>query len=262
VDDFQPFDNFMPSDAQVWITQALAERLWPGESALGREFWMSDYHLRVAGVLAHFARPNPGRSEDGVASSEWSVIVPAASDSQSGSYVLRAEALDMPQVIQAARKAVAQVVPEAVLNQSGSRSLSELRENHFRSDRAMTWLLIAVIVTMLLVTALGIVGLSSFWVQQRTRQIGVRRALGATRGQILRYFQTENFLITSAGIMLGMLLAFGTSQLLMMKFELPRLPWIYLPAGALSLWILGQLAVLWPARRAAAVPPAVATRSV
>jgi putative ABC transport system permease protein len=112
------------------------------------------------------------------------------------------------------------------------------------------------------VTALGIVGLASFWVQQRTKQIGVRRALGATRGQILRYFQTENFLLATLGIVLGMLGAYGLNQLLMSHYEFPRLPAIYLPIGAVVLWVLGQIAVFGPARRAGAVPPAVATRSV
>ena len=115
---------------------------------------------------------------------------------------------------------------------------------------------------LLVVTALGIVGLASFWVQQRTKQIGVRRALGATRSQILRYFQTENFLLATIGIVLGMLMAYGINQLLMDRYELPRLPALYLPVGALALWLLGQIAVFGPARRAAAVPPAVATRSV
>jgi len=113
----------------------------------------------------------------------------------------------------------------------------------------------------LLVTALGIVGLTSFWVSQRRRQIGVRRALGATRGNILRYFQTENFLIVTLGIVLGMALAFALNVVLMKFYELPRLPLAYLPAGAIALWLLGQVSVLGPAMRAAAVPPVVATRS-
>ena len=126
----------------------------------------------------------------------------------------------------------------------------------------MAWLLVSVIIALLVVTALGIVGLASFWVQQRTKQIGVRRALGATRAQILRYFQTENFLLASIGIALGMLLAYAINQLLMGRYELPRLPLLYLPVGAVALWLLGQAAVYWPARRAAAIPPALATRSV
>jgi putative ABC transport system permease protein len=126
----------------------------------------------------------------------------------------------------------------------------------------MAGLLIGVIVALLGVTALGIVGLASFWVSQRRKQIGIRRALGATRGDILRYFQTENLLIVTFGIALGVVLAIGINLSLMKVFEVSRLPLWYLPVGAIVLWLLGQLAVLAPALRAAAVPPVVATRSV
>ena len=258
--DFQPVETFIPADAQVWITRALAEHLWPGENPLGKEIWSAG-HFRVAGVLEHFAVPAPGRSEEGVAGAQWSVIVPVRDDAQSGSYVLRTDPLDLPQVMQAARQAISRAVPEAVLDQEQSRSVAELRERYFRSDRAMAWLLVAVIAAMLLVTALGIIGLASFWVQQRSKQIGIRRALGATRRQIVHYFQTENLLLSVAGIVLGMLLAYGGNQLLMRFFETDRLPLPYLPLGALALALIGQLAVLGPALRAAAVPPIVATRS-
>ena len=259
--DFQHADNFLPKDAQVWITQSLADHLWPGEDALGREFWMSDYHFRVAGVLAHFARPNPGRSQDGIAGAEWSVVVPVSADSLLGTYVLRADPAVLPRVAQAARAAVTAAVPEAVLDERWSRPLSELRREFFQPDRSMAWLLFGVIAAMLLVTALGIVGLASFWVAQRTKQIGIRRALGATRGDILRYYQVENFLLATAGIVLGMFLAYGGNLLLMKQFELDRLPLGYLPAGAALLWIIGQLAVLGPALRAASIPPVIATRT-
>jgi putative ABC transport system permease protein len=260
--DFQPAVVYsLPAQADVWIAQALADHLWPGEDPLGREFWMGEFHYRVAGVVAHFTRPNPGRSENGVLSSEWSVILPVLDSEQSGRYVLRADAADMARVMQAVRDVVAQAVPEAVLEQQQSRSLSELRAEYFQRDRSMAWLLVGVIAAMLLVTALGIVGLASFWVAQRTKQIGIRRALGATRRDILRYFQIENLLIAGFGIVLGMLLAYGGNLLLMRYFELARLPWIYLPVGAALLWALGQLAVLGPALRAAAIPPVVATRN-
>jgi putative ABC transport system permease protein len=121
---------------------------------------------------------------------------------------------------------------------------------------------IGVIVALLGVTALGIVGLASFWVSQRRKQIGIRRALGATRADILHYFQTENFLIVTFGIALGVVLAIGINVSLMKVFEVSHLPLWYLPVGAIVLWLLGRLAVLAPALRAAAVPPVVATRSV
>jgi putative ABC transport system permease protein len=113
----------------------------------------------------------------------------------------------------------------------------------------------------LVVTALGIVGLASFWVQQRRRQIGIRRALGATRGRILRYFQVENFLIVGAGVGVGMAFAYAINAWLIAHYELPRLPLGYLPLGAAMMWLLGQLAVLTPALRAARMSPAMATRT-
>jgi putative ABC transport system permease protein len=141
-------------------------------------------------------------------------------------------------------------------------TLDDIRSDFFQNDRAMAGILVGVIAALLIVTALGIVGLASFWVAQRRRTIGVRRALGATRRNILNYFQTENFLLATIGIVLGMVLAYGINLFLMTRYELPRLPGMYFPMGAIALWLIGQLAVLGPALRAAAVPPVVATRSV
>jgi putative ABC transport system permease protein len=177
-------------------------------------------------------------------------------------YVLRTTPEQAQRVWKQARALVARMAPTVVVDLPHSGPMSDLRRAYFAADRAMAGLLIGVIGLLLGITALGIAGLASFWVQQRRRQIGVRRALGASRRDILRYFQTENFLIVSGGIVVGMTLAFGLNLALMRVYELPRLPWSYLPAGAVALWLLGQLAVLGPALRAAAVPPVVATRSV
>jgi putative ABC transport system permease protein len=260
-DDFQAFTGFMPADARVQITHALAEHLWPGADPLGKEFWMEKMHFRVVGVLKDLVRPDP----PGWAQKErqWSVFVPAQPGPYlSGSYLLRADPGDLPRVMRDALAAVAKALPDVVIDRENSHTLGELRHEIFRADRVMAGILVGVIAALLLVTALGIVGLASFWVQQRRRQIGIRRAIGATRRDILRYFQIENFLIVSGGIVLGMALAFGLNLVLMQHYELPRLPVHYLPIGALTLWGLGQLAVLGPALRAAAVPPVVATRSV
>ncbi|OOG59836.1 FtsX-like permease family protein [Rhodanobacter sp. C03] len=260
-DDYQPVVHFVPDDALVWVSQSLAEHAWPGVDPIGKEFWVGRPHFRVAGVVANLARPSPG--EGGPSTIEWSVFVPSQPGAHfAGTYLLRASPEELSRVLRDARAAIAKIAPDAVLETATSQSVASLRETFFQQDRTMAGILLGVIAAMLLVTALGIVGLASFWVQQRRRQIGIRRALGATRGDILGYFQTENFLIVTFGIVLGMLLAFALNLLLMTHYELPRLPLYYLPIGALILWGLGQLAVLGPALRAAAVPPVVATRSV
>jgi putative ABC transport system permease protein len=117
-------------------------------------------------------------------------------------------------------------------------------------------------VVLLAITAAGIVGLTSFWVGQRRRQIGIRRALGATRNDILSYFMTENMLIGMGGIVVGTLLAIGINLWMVTQYGVTRLSGMYLLVGAVVLLLLGQGAVLAPALRASRVPPVEATRSV
>ena len=244
----------------VIITQSMADKLFPGQSAVGKSFysWGEDA-IRVVGVVDHLVRPS---EQGGAVAHEYSMIFPLhVPFSVGGNYLLRTDPSRRDEVLKAATAALEKNGPNRIILEDATKTMEELRARYYRQDRAMVWMLVAVIVALLVVTALGIVGLASFWVQQRTKQIGVRRALGATRGQILRYFQTENFLLATIGIVLGMLFAYAINQLLMGKYELPRLPLLYLPVGALLLWMLGQIAVYGPARKAASVPPAVATRS-
>ena len=242
----------------VILTRAVAEKLFPGESAVGKSVYvLGDEPSRVVGVVEQLARPN---ENGGLGGYGYSMVFPVRIPSNQGNFLLRTEPARRAEVLKAAVEALERNNPNRIILEQDT--LEALRSDFYRQDRAMAWLLVSVCIALLVVTALGIVGLASFWVQQRTKQIGVRRALGATRGQVLRYFQTENFLLATLGIVLGMLLAYGINLMLMERYALPRLPAMYLPVGAVVLWLLGQASVFGPARRAAAVPPAVATRSV
>jgi len=244
--------------ASVLITSSVARKLFPDGKALGKVVYTGSIPLTVIGVVDTLARPSLWGSDS---SPGDSMILPIHQPYTDGAYFVRVASPDRrAQVLKDAVAALMKVDRNRLVLRQ--RTYEESRTDYFRNDRSMVWLMAVVIAALLVVTALGIVGLASFWVQQRTKQIGVRRALGATRGQVLRYFQTENFLLATVGIGIGMLGAYGLNQLLMSHYELPRLPWTYLPVGAAALWLLGQVAVFGPARRAAAVPPAVATRSV
>jgi putative ABC transport system permease protein len=142
------------------------------------------------------------------------------------------------------------------------KSHTEIKERSYRADSRMVAFLAVLIGLMVSVTALGIVGLASFHVNVRRKQIGTRRAVGARRIDIIRYFMVENWLLTTGGVVAGSILAFAFGQWLSSAFSLPRLPPIYVAGGVIVLWILGQLAAFLPARRAAAIPPAIATRTV
>ena len=269
-DEFVEWEAFSAPNSEVGlpaalITTSMVETMWPDASpaeAVGRSFYSwGPTPIRVVGVVERLVRPNDVGGAEGY---EFAMLLPVEVPySLGGNYLIR---VDDParraEVLAAAKDIVMRNNPSRIVMDENSLTIEQMRNDFYREDRAMAWLLVAVIVALLVVTALGIVGLASFWVAQRTKQIGVRRALGATRSQILRYFQTENFLLATIGIVLGMLMAYGINQLLMERYELPRLPALYLPLGAVALWLLGQIAVFGPARRAAAVPPAVATRSV
>lgn len=158
---------------------------------------------------------------------------------------------------------------EEKLGQSNANRLvnhaATVRENADRSysrDRGMAVALSIVIALLVTVTALGIVGLAAFNVRTRTKQIGTRRAVGARRGDILRYFLAENWLMTTGGVILGVVLTFALNYYLATEYSLEKLNPVYVPVGILAMWSLGLLAVLGPARRAATISPAVATRTV
>ena len=104
--------------------------------------------------------------------------------------------------------------------------------------------------------------LRCFVVRHRTKQIGTRRAIGARKIDIIRYFLVENWLMTTMGVVLGTVLTVALNYVLVTQYSLTRLDPAYIPIGILTLWGLGLLAVLGPARKAAGIAPAVATRTV
>lgn len=249
--------SYIPSGHVVILTQSLAERLWPAQSALGKQLWIGpDSHYTVIGVVADVLRPSENGL--GIAGFHWLMFFPLSPSAMLNDYVVRSAPRDRDRVLREGVAKLEALSPNAVVK---GKRFTDIRSAYFADARSMVWMLLLVCAVMLAVTAFGIVGLTSFWVAQRSRQIGIRRALGATRGHIMRYFQTENFLLTAAGVLVGMALAFGINIYLMQRYEMQRMPWYYLPGGAVALWLLGQLAVIGPARRAAAVPPVVATRS-
>jgi putative ABC transport system permease protein len=244
--------------ASIIVSKALADQLFPDGDALGKQVYLDQDPptSTIVGVVERMQQPWVGSD-----SIEYATLVPTYMPYGNYTrYLVRAEPGRRDEVMKSVEKALGEANPSRIVGRM--RSMEEMRAEAYAGDRAMAVILGAVIVALLAVTALGIVGMASFWVAQRTRQIGTRRALGATRFDILRYFQTENFIITTLGLVAGGILAYALSLWLMQTYQAPRLPWYYVPVGFLSLWLLGQLAVLGPALRASRVPPAVATRSV
>jgi putative ABC transport system permease protein len=246
--------------ASIIVTRSLAEKLFPGDTALGKTVYLPGGPSTIVGILGHLQGPlSWTRSADGD-----NVLIPARYVDPLGvMYLVRTDSTAMRTVIAAALKALQERGGVRVVDpQDDVVTLSQARERAYATDHSVAMLLSIVCGLLLLATAGGIVGLSSFWVGQRRKQIGIRRSLGASTGDILRYFHIENFLIVGAGVVLGAVLAVLVNLGLMKTFyPLPHMP-LYVPLlGALLLWLLGQVAVWGPARYAAKVPPVVAIRT-
>ncbi len=242
----------------VIITRALAERLFPGKEAVGQSFYLDQRQPgnTVIGVVERLQAPWLGTAE-----TEYSTLVPQIRPyGLESRYLIRAQPGRRDELMSRAEEALGRINTSRIVR--NLESMQDVRHDGYKSDRMMAVVLGIVVALLLAITALSVVGMASFWVAQRTRQIGTRRALGASRADIRHYFQTENFIITSLGLVGGGVLAYALSIWLMRAYEVPRLPWYYVPVGFVVLWLLGQLAVLGPALRASRVPPAVATRSV
>jgi putative ABC transport system permease protein len=236
------------------VNRALAETMYPGQSAVGKPLWVFDGPSTIVGVVEALPHTNPSKYE-----TDFAFIAPRQPTFRGGTYMLRVEPSLQQQVLKQAAAVIREVDPRRTVRRG--RTLSEMRAAYDAEDRAMTWLLAGVCTALLAVTAFGIVGLVSFWVAQRTRMIGIRRALGATQGQIRGYFQLENLLLCGAGVLLGMLGAVALSHQVLQPQGLAALPWVYLPVGAVMLLVLGQLAVLAPARKASQLSAATAMRA-
>jgi len=265
--DFKPEEtvNFDPNkDGQlpnsVIITKALADKLFPGQPALGKTMYQGvgeeAQPLQVIGVVERLQTPWAQSDE----TAEYSQIRALRYlGSNTAMFTVRAEPGQIDRVMREAEEAVRKSSPTPKI--IDSKSLAEQRVECYRGDHRLAWMLITVSSLLLLVTSSGIVGIASLWVTQRRKQIGVRRALGARRVDILRYFITENILITSGGVLAGVMLAVALNQLMVTRLEMARLPLGYLVAGAGLFWALGIAAVYGPAWRAASISPAMATRT-
>jgi putative ABC transport system permease protein len=130
------------------------------------------------------------------------------------------------------------------------------------ADRTDAVILAILSSLVLAVTMLGLFGFAAFAVTSRTKEIGTRRAIGARRADIVKMFLLENWLITTAGIVIGSIVTLAFGVQLHLLLELPRMPIIFLVGSMGLIWVAGLLAALMPALRGSTVPPAVATRVV
>ncbi|GLQ89171.1 hypothetical protein GCM10007898_27430 [Dyella flagellata] len=258
-EDFQPLEAAhdyagLKKVRAAIVTEAFARRMFPASDTLGRTIYLDGRSpIRIVGVVDHLARPNLTVSDD----NELSVLLPLIPDTAKVLYLLKTAA-EPDDVVAPAKAALLGVSSQRIFHRA--ESFPSLRTEYFRRDSSVIAILAVTAAALVFVNLVGVMGLVSFWVGRRTRQTGIRRALGATRGTILAYFLLENFVVVGAGALVGAGCALAVNRTLMTWFEVPHLPWLYLPAGWLTMILIGQLAALVPATMGASVAPSVAIR--
>ncbi len=253
---YQTPTNLSANATQVLITEKLAKSIFGEDDALGQLMYDPlGRGSEIVGIIdtMHAGWPNWPQVEN-------VVVRPTVIFDDTVNYVIRTKPGERDRVQAAIEPALRELNRTRV--QTHLSPLADIVKLTYEADHSMVKILSVSIALIIIVSALGIVGLASGNVRQRTKQIGTRRALGATKWNILSYFLTENWLMTTLGIILGAGLTLLLNQFLVTQFEVPPLSLPYLGIGLLVVWAMGLLAVLGPALRATSISPAIATRTV
>lgn len=241
----------------VIITEALADRLYPDGSALGKQMLVEERLKTIIGVSESFEGSLPYLGFFGI-SPDVLVIYPSLYSSKSLAFLIRVE----PGMAETLKDTIERKLLEADTERDlrDIDTLATYRETITGTLRYANLVLMTISGLLVLTTGLGIFGLATFSVAKRRKQIGTRRALGASRMAIVGHFMTENLVITGCGVALGLMLGLGLNVVLTMAglTEINVAPAI---VCVVFIVLLGFVAVLVPALRAARVPPAVATRT-
>ncbi|HEX6176868.1 MAG TPA: FtsX-like permease family protein, partial [Thermoanaerobaculia bacterium] len=256
-----------PANVTV-ISKSVADALFPGEEAIGKTMeyvsatgQVIGEPVTVIGVIEYFYNPFGHPGSDPMPHEVRAMFLPARAGSYANGlrYLVRTEPGAMASVIAETEKRLMGINSGRVFEFT---TTPEKKQGWFSGSAIMVTTLTCIIVALVAVTALGLLGLTSLEVSERTKQIGTRRALGATRGDILGHFLMENWLITTAGLLIGVLGAYGLNLLLVSHVSDVKLDWQLVAAGMVLLWINGLLSTVPPALRATMLSPSIATRSV
>ncbi|MEE8585310.1 MAG: ADOP family duplicated permease [Acidobacteriota bacterium] len=262
--DFASSDH-LESQPVAIISQALAENLWPGKDAVGREMraWRggsTDPHqspwMTVVGVASD-ALLGGRLQPSGNLATNCDVYLPSSQHPLQEIYFLvhTTGKLDMALL----HKAVGQVDPDIPIYDVAS--IEQLMARREGPLRFATLLMSEFSLAALLLASLGVYGILSFTVSQRSREIGLRAALGANRSHILRHVLAQGGRLVAAGLALGVLSAWGLERIL--ASQLPNIssanPVAVLAAAGL-LTAVALSACLLPARRATRIDPVAALR--
>jgi putative ABC transport system permease protein len=239
----------------VIITKAMADELFPEGNAVGKDIYQFDQPIRIIGIVKHMQ----GSWLDSSYVNN-NIFIPVVDPRSFKRILVNADKTAMDRIMSNISERMLALNKGRVVMEP--YKLTEHLRDQYQSDNLMVNMLIIIISIILFITALGVAGMAIFNVNRRKRQIGTRRALGASQNNIVSHFMIENFLMTAIGIIIGVVLSVFLNGYLMEYFSSSRIAISYIMTTTIGLVLLGQFAVLFPAKSAASISPAIATRSV
>jgi putative ABC transport system permease protein len=239
----------------VIITKAMADELFPDGNALGKDIYQFAQPIRIIGIVKHMQ--GSWLDSSYVNNNIFSPVIDPRTFKR---ILVNADKTEMDTIMSYISDRMLALNKGRVIMEPNK--LTDHLRDQYQSDNLMVNMLIIIISIILFITALGVAGMAIFNVNRRKRQIGTRRALGASQNNIVTHFMIENFLMTAIGIIIGVVLSVFLNGYLMEYFSSSRISMSYILITTIGLVLLGQFAVLFPAKSAASISPAIATRSV
>lgn len=254
--DFNPgeylhFDRTSPpKTGSIVITQALAKTLFPDdENVLGKIIYQSGGGaFTIVGVVqdmfGHFLKWDFPRHV---------VIFPHLLINNSTHYLVRIDERNQTEFMNETVRDFRNSNKSRILDDG--KTMEDIVYSAYAGEHAMIKILSVVLILLVGVNALGVLGLTSFWVSQRRKHIGIRRALGASRIAIMRYFIIENIVLVFCAVSLGALAAITTSIYMVKAYSFSPLPWIYIPLSGAVVLLITLSAAIVPVRKASYISP-------
>ncbi|GAB4198488.1 MAG: ABC transporter permease [Wenzhouxiangellaceae bacterium] len=250
-----PLDANTQYPSVVMISESLGREMFGDESPLGKTLWpvINRQPAEIVGVYSDFMT---GVTLNSLGKSYNSIIRPMTvwSDFQfDPGYLMRFEGGNGDMLLDRARETIYQQEGRYVHT---NELLSRTKKRMFDGRSSQAIILMSVSAMLILITALGMAGMVAFLVGQRQKQIGIRRALGASKRRILQYFLVENSLMTIVGLVLGTILTILIALYFPVLGTSDALNYTLLLIVAALLWGINIIAVYRPAKKATNIEPA------
>lgn len=242
------------------ISGPLAEEAFGRVNVVGEVLYMpqtGDVPIEIIGVAETFMSPWPkwtGMSGNSI----WFARKPMNNNYQT--LAIRTEGISYAEA--------QRLISETIYTNDRSRVIvgfenyEEMRDRQFSIDNALLFSLGLIVVLLIGVISLGSVGMAVFNVERRTKQIGTRRALGASKRSIVSLFCLESGVLLGISLLLAVPVALLLNVQLMNMISIDAMSVVYPLGVGIALIVVSLIGILYPALKASLVPPSVATRTL